>query len=129
MKRQSSIFDNDVRVTPFGSRNQIEYIIQELKLNPNSRRAVITIYDGKENGTFKKDTPCTIGITFSILNGRLNMTVMMRSNDLWFGFCNDQYCFSKLQELLSIKLNVGIGWYYHFVNNLHLYNNHLGKLL
>ena len=29
------------------------------------------------------------------------MCVVMRSNDLWFGFCNDQYCFSKLQELVA----------------------------
>jgi thymidylate synthase len=53
------------------------------------------------------------------------MTVLMRSNDLWFGFCNDQYCFSKLQELIANKLNINVGWYYHFANNLHLYENQL----
>ena len=55
------------------------------------------------------------------------MSVMMRSNDLWFGFCNDQYCFSKLQEMISNELSLEIGWYYHFVNNIHLYNNFLNK--
>jgi len=104
--------------------NQIDFIVKELTENPNSRRAVLTIYDGKENGLHSFDTPCTLNIVFNITNGLLNMSVLMRSNDLIYGFCNDQYCFSKLQELISLKLKVNIGWYYHFVNNFHIYERH-----
>lgn len=107
--------------------NQIEFIISELKKNPNTRRSVITIYDGKEHKKHIYDTPCTLNIVFNITNNKLNMTVLMRSNDLWFGFCNDQYCFSKLQKMISDKLNIEIGWYYHFANNLHLYDKHFNK--
>lgn len=110
--------------------NQIDFIIEELARNKNSRRAVISIYDGKEHGVHSFDTPCTLNIVFNITHGKLNMSVLMRSNDLWYGFCNDQYCFSKLQELISKKLNIETGWYYHFANNLHLYErNWLGKSL
>ena len=109
--------------------NQIDYIIKELRNNKNSRRASISIYDAKERDNFENDTPCTYAINFNIIDNRLNMSVMMRSNDLWYGFCNDQYCFSKLQELISNKLKIKIGTYYHFTNNLHLYNNFLNKLL
>ena len=105
--------------------NQLDFVINELSKNPNSRRAVITIYDGKEHWNHLYDTPCTLNIVFNITNNKLNMTVLMRSNDLWFGFCNDQYCFSKLQELIANKLNINVGWYYHFANNLHLYENQL----
>ena len=108
---------------------QIDYVINELKYNKNSRRASISIYDAKDRYNFKNDTPCTYAINFNIYNNKLNMSVMMRSNDLWFGFCNDQYCFSKLQELISKKLNLKIGTYYHFTNNLHIYNNFLNKQL
>ena len=55
------------------------------------------------------------------------MSVNMRSNDLWFGFCNDQYCFSKLQEMVSNELKLEIGWYYHFTSNIHLYESYLNK--
>jgi thymidylate synthase len=55
------------------------------------------------------------------------MTVNMRSNDLWFGFCNDQYCFSKLQEMVAKDLDINVGWYYHFSSNMHLYNDFLNK--
>lgn len=107
--------------------NQLDYIINELKTNPSSRRASISIYDAKDRHNFERDTPCTYAINFMILNNKLNMSVMMRSNDLWYGFGNDQYCFSKLQELISNELNIEIGTYYHFANNLHIYNNFLNK--
>jgi thymidylate synthase len=106
---------------------QIDFIVKELTKNPDSRRAVITIYDGKEHLDHSFDTPCTLNIIFNITNSKLNMSVLMRSNDLWYGFCNDQYCFSKLQELVSLKLGLEIGWYYHFSNNLHIYNDKLNK--
>jgi len=105
--------------------NQIEYVVNELKNNIESRRAVITIYDAKEHESYKYDTPCTLNIVFDVINNKLNMSVLMRSNDLWFGFCNDQYCFSNLQKLISEKLEISIGNYYHFANNLHLYKQHV----
>lgn len=106
---------------------QLDFVINELTENPNSRRAVLTIYDGKEHSIHSFDTPCTLSIVFNITNNRLNMSVLMRSNDLWYGFCNDQYCFSKLQEMVANRLGLHVGWYYHFANNLHLYNNQLNK--
>jgi thymidylate synthase len=108
--------------------NQLDFIIDELTKKPNSRRAVITIYDGKDHQMHEFDTPCTLNIVFNITNDKLNMSVLMRSNDLWFGFCNDQYCFSKLQEMVALKLNLEIGWYYHFSNNLHIYDKHFNIL-
>lgn len=107
--------------------NQIGFIIKELSDNPLSRRAVLTIYDGKEHHIHSFDTPCTLNIVFNITKAKLNMTVLMRSNDLWYGFCNDQYCFSMLQKMVADKLRTEIGWYYHFVNNLHIYDRHYGK--
>ena len=104
--------------------NQIDYIVEELNRNSHSRRAVLTIYDGKEHGIHSFDTPCTLNICFNITNDKLNMTVLMRSNDLWYGFCNDQYCFSNLQKLISERLSIKMGWYYHFCNNLHIYDSH-----
>ncbi len=104
---------------------QIDFVINELSKNSESRRAVITIYDGKEHDCHSFDTPCTLNIQFDIEHDFLNMSVIMRSNDLWFGFCNDQYCFSKLMELIAKRLNLKVGLYYHFAINLHLYNNKL----
>jgi thymidylate synthase len=99
-----------------------------LKKNPRTRQAAISIYDAKEISDYEFDTPCTYAIQFTILNDKLNMCVTMRSNDLWYGFCNDQYCFSKLQKLVADEVGWPVGNYFHFAHNLHLYNNIIEKL-
>jgi len=103
--------------------NQLNKIISMLKANHDTRQAAISIYDAKEMDLYSKDTPCTYAVQFTIVHGRLDMCVTMRSNDLWYGFCNDQYCFSMLQGLVAHELNVEPGVYYHFAHNMHLYND------
>ena len=107
---------------------QIDYVVGLLASNPNTRQAAISIYDAKEHYDYASDTPCTYAIQFTILNDKLNMCVTMRSNDLWYGFCNDQYCFSQLQIMVAEKLAIPVGTYYHFAHNLHLYNNIIEKV-
>ena len=102
---------------------QLDKIIQMLQDNPDTRQATVSIYDGKEIQDYSYDTPCTYAVQFTIVHGRLDMCVTMRSNDLWYGFCNDQYCFSKLQKMISNELNIEPGTYYHFAHNMHLYND------
>jgi thymidylate synthase len=102
---------------------QLDRIIQMLQDNPDNRQCAISIYDGKEIDDYTHDTPCTYAVQFTILHGRLDMCVTMRSNDLWYGFCNDQYQFSKLQEMVSKRLKIETGVYYHFAHNMHLYND------
>ena len=106
------------------SRNdQIDYVVDLLKNEPDTRQAAITILDTKEHDTFTFDTPCTYAIQFTIVNNKLHMCVTMRSNDLWYGFCNDQYQFSNMQDMISLELGIKPGTYYHFAHNMHLYND------
>ena len=102
---------------------QLDYVVAKLRNDKDTRHAAISIYDGKEHADYRKDTPCTYAVQFTILNNKLNMAVLMRSNDLWFGFCVDQYCFSYLQKMVADRLSIDIGTYYHYAHNLHLYNN------
>ena len=103
--------------------SQLDMVIEMLRQNPDTRQACVSIYDGKEISDYAFDTPCTWAVQFTIVNNRLDMCVTMRSNDLWYGFCNDQYQFSKLQEMVSERLEIETGVYYHFAHNMHLYNN------
>ena len=104
---------------------QLDRVVAMLKDNPKTRRATVSIYDCKEISKYKYDTPCTYAIQFTVVDNKLNMCVTMRSNDIWFGFCIDQYCFSKLQELVSERTGYKIGTYYHFAHNLHLYEDQI----
>ena len=105
--------------------DQYEYIIDKLKFENDTRHAAISIYDCKENLDYENDTPCTYAVQFTIINDKLCMSVYMRSNDLWYGFCNDQYCFSMLQKKVAEDVNKDIGWYYHHAHNMHIYNDKL----
>ena len=102
---------------------QLANVLNILRDEDDTRQATISIYDGKEMYKYKYDTPCTYAIQFTIIDGLLCMSVYMRSNDLWFGFCNDQYQFANLQELVASMLGIEIGWYYHHAHNMHLYND------
>ena len=104
---------------------QLDMVVEMIKQNPETRQAAISIYDGKEITSYAFDTPCTYAVQFTVLNNKLNMSVVMRSNDIWYGFCNDQYQFSNLQLLVAQRAGYDVGTYYHFAHNLHLYNDKL----
>ena len=104
---------------------QLDNVIKLLKTLPETRQAAISIYDAKEYDKYAYDTPCTYAVQFTILHDKLDMSVLMRSNDLWYGFCNDQYQFSNLQMLVAHELNIPVGIYYHYAHNLHLYDDKL----
>ena len=103
--------------------DQLDKVITMLRRNPDTRQAAISIYDGKEHHQYGTDTPCTYAVQFTIVRDKLDMCVTMRSNDLWYGFCIDQYCFSELQQYVAEQLDIPVGVYYHFAHNMHLYNN------
>jgi len=105
--------------------NQLDHVVDMLKADPGTRQAAISIYDAKEINRYSSDTPCTYAVQFTIIENKLCMSVYMRSNDLWYGFCNDQYQFANLQELVAKRLDIETGWYYHHAHNLHLYNDKL----
>jgi thymidylate synthase len=104
--------------------DQLNKVVHMLKNDPTTRRASISLYDGKEIDKYEKDTVCTYAINFYITEKNLNMQVIMRSNDLVYGFCNDQYCFSKLQEMIANDLKLTVGNYYHFACDMHIYEKH-----
>lgn len=105
---------------------QLAKCIEQLRHNKDTRQAWLTIFDGKEKNSYTYDTPCTLSVGFDIKPriGALDMCVTMRSNDLVYGFCNDQYCWTKLQEHVAGELDIPIGTYYHFAHDLHIYERH-----
>lgn len=104
--------------------DQLYKVMEMLVKDPTTRKASISLYDGKEIDKYSKDTVCTYSINFTYDKNALNMSVLMRSNDLVYGFCNDQYCFSKLHELVANETGFQVGRYFHYADNLHIYKRH-----
>ena len=99
--------------------NQWQHVKELLWKDPNSRQAVIHIKDADNRPT--KDVPCTVYLQFFIRNGKLNLSVHMRSNDIWMGVPYDMFSFTFLQMKMAMELGVEIGQYTHYAGSLHIY--------
>ena len=102
--------------------DQIEKIIELLKYDPYSRRAVININVPNEHVIETKDEPCTICLDYQIREGKLHCTCVMRSNDMNFGLRNDLGFFIYLQKYIAKRLGVPVGKYTHFAMSIHFYD-------
>lgn len=105
----------------------------ELTKDPDSRRAAVSIFSSHEHlRAGIKDVPCTYAISFRIRRGKLNMSVHMRSNDLWFGLGNDAPIFGFIHQMAWRMLQVTypeleLGQYVHIADSLHVYEPHFEK--
>lgn len=107
--------------------NQIEQVIQILKNDKNSRRAVMNINRPDMFRGTTKDSPCTISVQYMIRNSKLHCFVNMRSNDVWLGLPYDIVFFTELQKYVAARLSVDVGFYYHNAASLHLYDRDINK--
>ncbi len=111
----------------YGERvgNQVQACIRKLKADPNTRQAIIQLWDWmRDNNPGKKDYPCTVALQLELVDDRLCMNVVMRSNDAWLGLPYDLFQFTQLQMTVARALAVPCGTYRHTTFSLHLYEQH-----
>ena len=99
--------------------DQWEFVKELIKRDPNTRQAVIHIKDASIAPT--KDTPCTVYLQFFLRDNKLNLSVHMRSNDIWMGVPYDMFSFCFLQVKMAMELGVEVGTYTHYAGSLHMY--------
>ena len=103
-------------------RSQIDTVVEMLRKTPDTKRAVIQIYDSDEIADFNNiDVSCTLALQFLLRNGALNCVAFMRANDMFVGMSSDVFSFTMLQEYMARQLNVPVGKYYHVVGSSHIY--------
>jgi len=105
-----------------GSIDQLHNVTKLLKDKPTSKRAVIQLYDANDITIRHKEIPCTTTLQFLIREGRLSISVTMRSNDAYKGLPHDVFCFTMIQEMLATRLGVDIGEYLHYATSMHVYD-------
>lgn len=108
--------------------NQIETIIEMLKDTPSSRRLVVSMWDpALDLEVDSKDLPCNTQLYFRVVDGRLTMTVLNRSNDLVWGMLGANIVhMSILQEYVALTAGLQTGALYQFSNNVHIYKDWTG---
>lgn len=83
--------------------DQRQYVVDTLKLDPDSRQATITIWQPKPAPS--KDIPCTVALNFMIRDGLLHLHVFMRSSDAWLGVPYDVFNFTMMACDIAGRLN------------------------
>jgi hypothetical protein len=99
--------------------DQLDGVLKSLRDDPCSRQAVVTTW--RVGSRTSLDVPCTVAWHFQIRHKMLDLTVFMRSNDVWLGLPYDLLSFTTVQRVVASVLDVGVGTYHHVVSNLHMY--------
>lgn len=108
--------------------NQYQNVVEELRRNPESRRAVMIYtrpmiwHDYNIDGM--SDFICTNAVQYFIRDGKLVTVVQMRSNDVVFGYKNDFAWQQHVSLMLCDELAVELGDIIWNVGSLHVYERH-----
>jgi thymidylate synthase len=113
--------------------SQFSYVLLKLIEDPTSRQATM-IYtrptmhqDWNEDGM--SDFVCTNTVQYLMRNGKLDVVVQMRSNDIVFGYRNDYAWQKYMQDQLVFALqdvyhDLEAGTIYWNAASLHVYERH-----
>lgn len=138
MKAVEKYYDRGETFGAYGPRfiDQLNGVVKTLTEDPDSRQAVITLWrpDLYSISGFRKETrdvPCTVMMHFRRVRyingmfGPINMTVYMRSNDMYKGFPYDVFNFGVMHTVVAARLNAATGDVEHIVGSAHLYEEDL----
>jgi thymidylate synthase len=106
-------------------REQLPLLIRELQIRPNSRQAVMTMYDRHQdlnNWGGKDRVPCSMHYQFLTRGGELHMVYVMRSCDFLNHFMHDVFFSTGLLKHVASKVGLKTGTFTHLMGSLHAYN-------
>ena len=99
--------------------NQVDWVVGELKRNPDSRRAVISIRSEQD---MELGSPaCLQNIHYLIRGGKLHCKVLFRSNDATKAAYMNAFALIMLQQRVAGALGIETGTYTHRANSFHCY--------
>lgn len=101
--------------------DQVHEVAALLARSPNTRRAQLITWEPPVD-LGAGDPPCLQLIQFLLRQGRLNMKVVFRSNDMLMAAGCNMYALIRFQELMAAELGVEVGWYEHTSNSAHIYH-------
>ncbi len=102
--------------------NQIEYVIEKLKSDPNTRRAVATTWDPRKDEVVD-EVPCLNHFVFMAREDCLDLSVMIRSNDMYGAWLANVYALGELLTHVSERTNMDTGTVTTLSVNAHIYKH------
>jgi len=104
-------------------RNQVKLALNELSIHPQTRQAIISVYDRQvDPRRIGNDRiPCSMHYQFLVRNCKLDVIYSMRSTDFYTHFKNDIWLACELRNWFAKKLSLEPGKFYHMIGSLHYY--------
>jgi len=113
------------RIRDWRGTDQLAEVVSILKSDPTSRRAVMSVFDPARDFSPSKDIPCTNWLHPIIRDGAVHLEVVMRSNDIVWGFSGiNSFEWTVVLEMLAEWLDVEVGSITFFISSMHLYEYH-----
>lgn len=108
----------------FQGEDQVYENLKLLKNDPNTRRAVMQIWNSEfDLAKNSKDIPCNDIVFLKIRNGKLKTKIANRSNDLHWGLPTNIFQFSFVTEIMAKIIDTDLGTQTHDSDSLHVYTD------
>jgi thymidylate synthase len=113
----------------FEGVDQLSWVINEIKKNPDSRRLIVNAWNPKEVANMALP-PCHTFFQFYVSNqGKtLNVQLYQRSADLFLGVPFNIASYALLLQLVAQECGMEAGIFTHTIGDAHIYVNHLEQV-
>ena len=103
--------------------DQIAWLIDEIKRNPDSRRLIVSAWNVAELPKMAL-MPCHSLFQFYVADGRLSCQLYQRSGDIFLGVPFNIASYALLTHMVAQVCGLGVGDFVHTLGDAHLYSNH-----
>jgi thymidylate synthase len=107
--------------------DQIAWLIDEIRRNPDSRRLVISAWNVPEVPAMAL-APCHTMFQFYVLEGRLSCQLYQRSGDLFLGVPFNIASYALFTHMIAQVCGLEVGDFVHTFGDAHIYANHLEQV-
>lgn len=104
--------------------DQIAWLIDEVKRNPDSRRLVVSAWNVADLPKMALQ-PCHCLFQFHVAKGRLSCQLYQRSADVFLGVPFNIASYALLTHMLAQVCGLQAADFVHSFGDVHLYNNHI----
>jgi len=106
-----------------GEIDQMRWLVEEIKRNPDSRRLVVSAWNVGELPQMAL-MPCHSLFQFYVVDGRLSCQLYQRSGDIFLGVPFNIASYALLTHMVAQATGLGVGDFVHTLGDAHLYSNH-----
>ena len=107
-----------------GTIDQIQYVLDQLKNNPNSRRMIVSAWNVAEVNEMALP-PCHTIFQFYVAGDRLSLQLYQRSADTFLGVPFNIASYALLLQMMAQVTGYKAGDFIHTTGDTHLYLNHI----